>query len=227
MSEMQSIQTVSEMSEINFLQLGREPYEPIWEMQKELVLKRQQGLVPDTVIMVEHDPVYTLGKNADENHLLQSRRDDVPTFTVERGGDVTFHGPGQIVGYPILDLHDHQLSINWYMRSLEEVLIRTLAEFRIDSERREGLTGVWVEDRKIASLGVRLSRWVTMHGFALNVNTDLSYFDGIIPCGIFECGVTSMERILGGELVLEVVQKKIEQMFVNVFDLKVSERAGF
>jgi lipoyl(octanoyl) transferase len=215
------------MSEINFLQLGREPYEPIWEMQKELVLKRQQGLVPDTVIMVEHDPVYTLGKNADENHLLQSRRDDVPTFTVERGGDVTFHGPGQIVGYPILDLHDHQLSINWYMRSLEEVLIRTLAEFRIDSERREGLTGVWVEDRKIASLGVRVSRWVTMHGFALNVNTDLSYFDGIIPCGIFECGVTSMERILGGELVLEVVQKKIEQMFVNVFDLKVSERAGF
>ena len=227
MSEMQSIQTVSEMSEINFLQLGREPYEPIWEMQKELVLKRQQGLVPDTVIMVEHDPVYTLGKNADENHLLQSRRDDVPTFTVERGGDVTFHGPGQIVAYPILDLHDHQLSINWYMRSLEEVLIRTLAEFRIDSERREGLTGVWVEDRKIASLGVRVSRWVTMHGFALNVNTDLSYFDGIIPCGIFECGVTSMERILGGELVLEVVQKKIEQMFVNVFDLKVSERAGF
>ena len=227
MSEMQSIQTVSEMSEINFLQLGREPYEPIWEMQKELVLKRQQGLVPDTVIMVEHDPVYTLGKNADENHLLQSRRDDVPTFTVERGGDVTFHGPGQIVGYPILDLHDHQLSINWYMRSLEEVLIRTLAEFRIDSERREGLTGVWVEDRKIASLGVRVSRWVTMHGFALNVNTDLSYFDGIIPCGIFECGVTSMERILGEELVLEVVQEKIEQMFVNVFDLKVSERAGF
>jgi lipoyl(octanoyl) transferase len=177
--------------------------------------------------MVEHDPVYTLGKNADENHLLQSRRDDVPTFTVERGGDVTFHGPGQIVGYPILDLHDHQLSINWYMRSLEEVLIRTLAEFRIDSERREGLTGVWVEDRKIASLGVRLSRWVTMHGFALNVTTDLSYFDGIIPCGIFECGVTSMERILGEKLVLEVVQKKIEQMFVNVFDLKVSERAGF
>jgi lipoyl(octanoyl) transferase len=131
------------------------------------------------------------------------------------------------VGYPILDLHDHQLSINWYMRSLEEVLIRTLAEFCIESERREGLTGVWVEDRKIASLGVRVSRWVTMHGFALNVNTDLSYFDGIIPCGIFECGVTSMERILGEELVLEVVQEKIEQMFVNVFDLKVSERAGF
>jgi lipoyl(octanoyl) transferase len=171
--------------------------------------------------MVEHDPVYTLGKNADENHLLQSRRDDVPLFRIERGGDVTFHGPGQIVGYPILDLHNHQLSINWYMRSLEEVLIRTLAEFCIESERREGLTGVWVEDRKIASLGVRVSRWVTMHGFALNVNTDLSYFDGIIPCGIFECGVTSMERILGEELVLEVVQEKIEQMFVNVFDLKV------
>ena len=190
MSELQFPSSPTEKSEMRFLHLGRQAYEPIWEMQKELVAKRQQGLVPDTVILVEHDPVYTLGKNADENHLLQSRREDVPTFTVERGGDVTFHGPGQIVGYPILDLHDHRLSISWYMRSLEEMLIRALAEFGIEADRREGLTGVWVEDRKIASLGVRLSRWVTMHGFALNVNTDLSYFDCIIPCGIFECGVT-------------------------------------
>jgi len=218
MSELQLTSSPTEKSEMRFLHLGRQAYEPIWEMQKELVAKRQQGLVPDTVILVEHDPVYTLGKNADENHLLQSRREDVPTFTVERGGDVTFHGPGQIVGYPILDLHDHRLSISWYMRSLEEMLIRALAEFGIEADRREGLTGVWVEDRKIASLGVRLSRWVTMHGFALNVNTDLSYFDGIIPCGIFECGVTSMESILGKKLKLEVVCNKIKQTFINVFD---------
>lgn len=212
---------------MKFLRLGRQPYEIVWEMQKELVVKRQQGLVPDTLILVEHDPVYTLGKNADENHLLQSRREDVPVFHVERGGDVTFHGPGQIVGYPILDLHNHLLSISWYMRSLEEVLIRTLAEFCIEADRREGLTGVWIDDRKIASLGVRVSRWITMHGFALNVNTDLRYFDGIIPCGIFECGVTSMERILRKKLMLEEVENRIEREFINVFDSQLPDVEAF
>jgi len=206
---------------LEVLRLGRQPYEIVWEMQKELVVKRQQGLVPDTLILVEHDPVYTLGKNADENHLLQSRREDVPTFRIERGGDVTFHGPGQIVGYPILDLHNHRLSISWYMRSLEEVLIRTLGEFCIEADRRVGLTGVWIDDRKIASLGVRVSRWITMHGFALNVNTDLRYFDGIIPCGIFECGVTSMERILRKKLMLEEVENRIEREFIDVFGFQL------
>ncbi len=227
MSELQLTPSLIEKSEMKFLRLGRQPYEIVWEMQKELVVKRQQGLVPDTLILVEHDPVYTLGKNADENHLLQSRREDVPVFHVERGGDVTFHGPGQIVGYPILDLHNHLLSISWYMRSLEEVLIRTLAEFCIEADRREGLTGVWIDDRKIASLGVRVSRWITMHGFALNVNTDLRYFDGIIPCGIFECGVTSMERILRKKLMLEEVENRIEREFINVFDSQLPDVEAF
>ena len=220
MSELQLTSSPTEKSEMRFIHLGRQPYEPIWEMQKEMVAKRQQGLVPDTVILVEHDPVYTLGKNADENHLLQSRREDVPTFTVERGGDVTFHGPGQIVGYPILDLHDHRLSISWYMRALEEVLIRTTAHFGLTAVRREGVTGVWVDDQKIASLGVRMTRWVSMHGFALNVNTDLSYFDGIIPCGIFECGVTSIERLIGAKQSLNAVETVVENQFREIFSFE-------
>lgn len=189
----------------------------MWELQKTLVEKRKQGEIPDTLILVEHDPVYTLGKNGDEDHLLQSRQPNVPVYRIERGGDVTYHGPGQLVGYPILDLHDHRLSITWYMRALEEVLVKALANIGIVAGRRQGLTGVWVGDEKIASLGVRLSRWVSMHGFALNVNVDLSYFDGIIPCGIFDGGVTSVEKILGHPQKLFHVEEKTVKKFVDVF----------
>tara|TARA_B100000315_G_C14594741_1_gene598188 strand:+ start:4089 stop:4868 length:780 start_codon:yes stop_codon:yes gene_type:complete len=198
--------------------IGSQPYEPVWETQKDLVKKRHLGLIPDSLIMVEHEPVYTVGKNGNDNHLLQSRRPDVPIFQIERGGDVTYHGPGQIVGYPILDLHDHKMSISWYMRSLEEVIINSLSQFGIAAERRNGLTGVWVGDMKIAALGVRISRWVTMHGFALNVNTDLSYFDGIIPCGIFEYGVTSMEMMLGEKIALPQVEEVLIKEFMKTFN---------
>ncbi len=205
--------------------LGRRKYDEVWEKQKELVDQRRFEAVPDTLILVEHDPVYTLGKNSNEDHLLQSRDKHVPIYQIERGGDVTFHGPGQLVGYPILDLHHHRLSVSWYMRTLEEILIQTLGQFGIESQRREGLTGVWVREEKIAALGVRLSRWISMHGFALNVNTDLKFFDGIIPCGIFEYDVTSMSQILGKEVSLVEVEETLITVFRLLFSFQECEEA--
>ncbi len=207
------------------IRLGRKAYEKVWDRQKKLVDERRMGIVPDTLILVEHDPVYTLGKNSNENHLLKSRDVHIPVYQIERGGDVTFHGPGQLVGYPILDLHHHRLSVSWYMRTLEEMLIRTVGQFGIEARRREGLTGVWVGEEKIAALGVRLSRWVSMHGFALNVNTDLEFFDGIIPCGIFEYDVTSMSQILGKEVSMVEVEETLVTIFRLLFSFQECEAA--
>jgi len=205
------------MRKIDILNLGVKPYKEVWDLQKELVEKRRNGQINDTLILVEHEPVYTLGKNADENHILQHSPQDVKTYHVERGGDVTFHGPGQLVGYPILDLHNYKKSISWYMRSLEQLIIDTLAEYGITAERKVGLTGVWVGDEKIAALGVRVTRWVTMHGFALNVTPDLIYYSSIIPCGIFEYGVTSMARLLTDEVTVDSVKQVLIEKFMNQF----------
>ena len=205
--------------QIIVLDLGHRPYQEVWDLQKEMQAKRINIEIEDTLILVEHEPVYTLGKNADENHLLQNRDESVDVFQIERGGDITFHGPGQLVGYPILDLSNYKKSVSWYMRTLEQVTIDVLDEIGIEAKRSEGLTGVWVGDEKIAAQGVRISRWVTMHGFALNVNTDLSFYDGIIPCGIFDHGVTSIEQLLGEkqdmETVKQVVIKKFNQHFIQ------------
>ena len=199
--------------------IGRKSYKAVWDLQKEMQQQRINGNIEDTLILVEHDPVYTLGKNANEDHLLQSRDESVDVFNIERGGDITFHGPGQLVGYPILDLSNYKKSVSWYMRTLEQVLIDTLIEFKITAQQNDGLTGVWVGDEKIAALGVRISRWVTMHGFALNVNPDLSFYDGIIPCGIFDHGVTSMEKLLGetqnNDSVKNMVIEKFNKCFIK------------
>ena len=199
--------------------IGRKSYKSVWDLQKEMQQQRINGNIEDTLILVEHDPVYTLGKNANEDHLLQSRDESVDVFNIERGGDITFHGPGQLVVYPILDLSNYKKSVSWYMRTLEQVLIDTLIEFKITAQRNDGLTGVWVGDEKIAALGVRISRWVTMHGFALNVNPDLSFYDGIIPCGIFDYGVTSMEQLLGetqnNDNVKNMVIEKFNKYFIK------------
>jgi len=199
--------------------MGRKSYKAVWDLQIKMQRQRIRGEIEDTLILVEHDPVYTLGKNADKDHLLQSRDESVDVFNIERGGDITFHGPGQLVGYPILDLSNYKKSVSWYMRTLEQVLIDTLIEFKIIAQRNDGLTGVWVGDEKIAALGVRISRWVTMHGFALNVDPDLSFYDGIIPCGIFDHGVTSMEQLLGktqnNNNVKNVVIKKFNKYFIK------------
>ena len=205
------------MNIIDILDLGLSPFKEVWDLQKELVKKRQNGQIKDTLILAEHEPVYTLGKNANENHILQNSPRDVKTYQIERGGDVTFHGPGQLVGYPIMDLHNYNKSISCYMRSLEQLIIDTLAEFRVTAERKDGLTGVWVGDEKIAALGVRVTRWITMHGFALNVSPDLTYYSGIIPCGIFEYGVTSMAKQLTDEVAVDSVKQVLVEKFMNQF----------
>ena len=168
-------------SSMNILDLGRMSYNSAWDIQKEYHKKVVSGKEPDTLIIVEHEPVYTLGKNANDNHLLQSASEEIQVFRIERGGDITFHGPGQIVVYPILDLNRFVKSVSWYMRTLEKIIIDTLSDFKIKAELKDGLTGVWVGDEKIGAQGVRISRWVTMHGLALNVNTDLRYFDALYP----------------------------------------------
>ena len=201
---------------MNILDLGRMSYNSAWDIQKEYHKKVVSGKEPDTLIIVEHEPVYTLGKSANDNHLLQSASEEIQVFRIERGGDITFHGPGQIVVYPILDLNRFVKSVSWYMRTLEKIIIDTLSDFEIKAELKDGLTGVWVGDKKIGAQGVRISRWVTMHGLALNVNTDLRYFDGIIPCGIFDYGVTSMEKLMGRKQDINKVKNTIIKYFNNI-----------
>ena len=197
--------------------LGLCSYKEVWDLQKNIHADRIAGKDQDTLLLVEHTPVYTFGKNADENHLLQHYPENVPIFHIERGGDITFHGPGQLVGYPILDLNNYKKSISWYMRSLEHVIIDTLDIYGLKASRKDGLTGVWIGDEKIAALGVRISRWVTMHGFALNVNTNLDYYDGIIPCGILEYGVTSMEKLFNYKINMDDMKKNLISCFRNIF----------
>ena len=202
---------------VNTMNLGKKSYGEVWNLQKKMQIKRMAGEIDDLLILVEHDPVYTLGKNADVNHLLQSRDRTIEVFNVERGGDITFHGPGQLVGYPIIDLANYKKSVSWYMHSLEQLTIEVLSEFEITAKRVKGLTGVWVGDKKIAAQGVRLTRWVTMHGFSINVNTDLSYYNGIIPCGIFDRGVTSMEELLGSTQKMEKIRTLVIDKFNQIF----------
>ena len=207
----------SKQLEVQILDLGQKPYKDVWNLQKKMQLKRLNGDIGDVLILVEHDPVYTLGKNANPDHLLQSRDRSIDVFNVERGGDITFHGPGQLVGYPILDLSNYKKSVSWYMRSLEQLTIDVLYEFEISANRVEGLTGVWVGDEKIAAQGVRLTKWITMHGFSININTDLSFYDGIIPCGIFNHGVTSMKEILRRTQKMEKVKSLVIDKFNQIF----------
>ena len=209
----------TQLDQIIIQDLGQRPYQEVWAYQKEIQAKRIAGEIEDTFLMVEHEPVYTSGKNANENHLLQSRDQSVDVFNIERGGDITFHGPGQLVGYPILDLSNYKKSVSWYMRTLEQIIIDTVSEFGIEAKRIEGLTGVWVGDEKIAALGVRIRRWVTMHGFSINVNTDLTFYDGIIPCGIFDHGITSMEQLLCRPQNIEKVKKVVRSKFGYYFVL--------
>ena len=206
-------------TKIDIQDLGKLLYKKTWNYQKELLKKRSNNEINDTLILVEHEPVFTLGKNADENHILQNCPDNIKTYQIERGGDVTYHGPGQLVAYPILDLRNYKKSISWYMRSLEQVIIDTLFDYNITANRKNGLTGVWYNNEKIAALGVRVSRWITMHGFSLNVNPDLNHYKNIIPCGIFEHGVTSMSNILNENVDYEHVKKTIIKIFFNQFKI--------
>ena len=188
--------------ELWVVELGRKPYAEVLELQRALARARISGEVPqDVLLLVEHNPVITLGRKSkgDENLVVDRAaiaQRGVELFEVERGGDVTFHGPGQLVGYPIVDLKRHKQDLHWYLRQVEEVLIRALGNFGIPGERVDKYTGVWTSGRKIASIGVHSRDWVTWHGFALNVTTELSYFDLMVPCGIPQVIMTSVEREL-------------------------------
>jgi lipoyl(octanoyl) transferase len=207
--------------------IGRTRYAEAWQLQQRLWDIRRAGKIADTLLYTEHEHVYTIGKGGDSDHLLASgnelRETGVDFFQIDRGGDVTYHGPGQIVGYPILDLNNYFLDLHRYLRSLEETIILALRTFGIEGTREEGFTGVWVRGDKIAAIGVKVSRWVTMHGFALNVNTDLSKFARIIPCGIFHKGVTSMQAILGRSVDLQQVQHELTAAFASVFECGTQE----
>jgi lipoyl(octanoyl) transferase len=180
------------MPSVSVVQLGLLPYLDALALQRATAAARLAGTIPDVLLLCEHPPVITFGRSAKAEHLLTSRGVDV--HEVERGGDVTFHGPGQLVGYPILDLTNYKKDLHWYLRQLERVLIAALAHVDIAAEQRQGLTGVWTGGRKIASIGVHARSWVTWHGFALNVTTDLSYFDLMVPCGIPDVEMTSVAR---------------------------------
>jgi len=206
-------------TKIDIQDLGKLLYKKTWNYQKELLKKRSNNEINDTLILVEHEPVFTLGKNADENHILQNCPENIKTYHIERGGDVTYHGPGQLVGYPILDLRNYKKSISWYMRSLEQVIIDTLFDYNITANRKKGLTGVWCNNEKIAALGVRVSRWITMHGFSLNIDPNLNHYKNIIPCGIFEHGVTSMSGVLNKTVDYEHVKKTIIKKFLYQFSI--------
>jgi lipoyl(octanoyl) transferase len=194
-------------------------------MQESLVAERQAGAVFDHLLLLEHDPVFTLGRNARHENVLfpaealRARGFDV--FETGRGGDVTYHGPGQVVGYPILDLSPDRRDVHRYVRDLEEVLVRTSADYGIEAGRIPGLTGAWVGRDKIGAIGVRIARWVTSHGFAFNVSTDLSAFELIVPCGIRGRGVTSLERLLGRTVPLDEVMGRLTGHFAAVFSREV------
>ena len=243
--------------QVLFKDLGKMDYKTAWDLQEQLLqenvvvksrlremdmakakgeeLTHTAGLASlntkHHLLFVEHPPVYTLGKSGDIKNVLISEEErlekGIEYFPTNRGGDITFHGPQQIVGYPILDLEKFETDIGKYLRNLEEVIIRTMAEYGLKGERSAGETGVWLDpelkgkERKICAMGVRCSRWITMHGFAFNVNTDLSYFNYIIPCGIENKQVTSLEKELGYKVDFEEVKEKVKKNFEQVFHVQL------
>ena len=201
------------------------PYTEALALQRSLVEERRAGRIGDTLLLLEHPHVLTLGVRGDggRSHILATDEAlasrGIEVHETGRGGDITYHGPGQIVGYPIVDLNPDRRDVHRYVRDLETVLIRTAADYSVEAERVEGLTGVWVGDEKLAAIGVRIARWITSHGFALNVSTDLDHFNLIVPCGIADRGVTSLTRLLGRQIDMAEVEFRIIEHFVNVFNL--------
>ena len=231
------------MEKVVVCRLGNRPYVPLWELQRELQSrlaweKRSEHgrSIPHVLLLVEHPPIYTLGKSGNRANLLvhedELAEQGATVVHIDRGGDITYHGPGQLVGYPILDLDRFYTDIHRYLRELEEVIIRTCASYEILAGRVEGRTGVWLEDdeqgpeRKIAAMGVRCSRWVTMHGFSFNLNTDLERYDAIVPCGISDRSVTSLAAELGQTIDEIAVQDTLIVHFQDVFDVEIEVRAG-
>jgi len=230
------------MQIVDLYDLGHASYRPVWDLQtaiqqrlvdEKLQRRKEQTLYKpgeesnDVLLFVEHPHVYTLGKSGDKTHLLKGMAElaeiDAEFIEIDRGGDITYHGPGQIVGYPIFDLGRHFTDIHKYLRYLEEVIIRTCSDYDIKAGRIKGLTGVWVGEQKICAMGIRCSRWVTMHGFAFNINADLSYFNHIVPCGITDKDVTSLQALLGHEVDESNVKEHLVHHFEEVFDITIKK----
>ena len=215
------------MPQLLLADLGTVRYAQALELQRAVARARISGAIAeDVLLLVEHPPVVTMGRSAKQHHLLASPEllasRGVELFEVERGGDVTFHGPGQLVGYPVIDLKRHKRDLHWYLRQVEEALIRALAPLGITGERSAGQTGVWTQGRKLASIGVHARDWVTWHGFALNVTTELSYFDLMVPCGITEVEMTSIEREVGPRAGLDILaRREVIAGFESTFGLSV------
>lgn len=231
---------MSTTKNVNLYDLGQVSYEPAWDLQEAIqqrIIDEKRAVqrgdadaasrMDDVLLFVEHPHVYTLGKSGEEEHMLRSLAElqelDAEFVKTNRGGDITYHGPGQIVGYPILDLDRHFTDVHKYLRFLEEVIIRVCDDYGFEAGRIDGLTGVWVGDEKICAMGIRCSRWVTMHGFALNVNTDLRYFNNIVPCGINDKAVTSLKKLCGKQTDPVEVKKSIIRHFQDVFEVSISD----
>jgi lipoyl(octanoyl) transferase len=207
---------------LNYCDLNIIDYQEAWELQKEILEMRVDEKISDVFFLLEHPHTYTLGKVADKRNLIGSQdylvQNKISVFDIDRGGDITYHGPGQIVGYPIIDLKKWKQDTHKYLRSLEEVIIETCADYGLNGIRDPKYTGVWIGDKKIAAIGIKVSRWVTMHGFAFNVNTDLDFFSGIIPCGIKDKGVTSLKNELSRPIDISEVKEKLVNNFKIIFE---------
>jgi lipoate-protein ligase B len=201
------------------IDFGRMEYGQALQLQRQLAAKRAKGEIPDTLVLVEHEHVITLGRKTTPANF---RSQDIPVFEVERGGDATYHGPGQLVGYPIILLSDHD--VRRHVRSMEEAIIRTAKSYGVDGQRVEGHPGIWVNGRKLASIGVAVTDWVTYHGFALNVNTDLSYFELIRPCGLDPSTMTSLQRVTGKAIPFEEVKGRFAREYSEVTGLSLTHQ---
>ena len=210
------------MRQLSYCNLDFINYKEAWDLQKEVLELRLNSKVSDVLFLLEHPHTYTLGKIADKKNLVASKeyldKNNVSVYEIDRGGDITYHGPGQIVGYPIINLNEWQNDTHKYLRALEEVIIQTCSHYGLNAVRVPKYTGVWIEDRKIAAIGIKISRWISMHGFAFNVNTDLSLFSGIIPCGISGKDVTSLQRELKREIKIDEVKSLLVKNFKEIFN---------
>ena len=222
------------MNTVWLVNLGTVPYVDALALQHRIVEARERGALNDTLLLLEHPPVFTLGRNAKDANILVSReylqQQSIDVFRVERGGDVTYHGPGQLVGYPILDLHNFRMDVGWFVRSMEEMLIRAIGDFGIRGKRIEKLVGVWIDqpsriqpEAKIVQIGARIEQWITYHGFALNVDPNMAHFDLIVPCGISDKAVTSMVRVLNRSVDPRAVRERVAARFGEMFGAEMIE----
>lgn len=212
----QSTYRVFDYSDLGFID-----YKEAWDLQKNIFERRTKSEINDTFFMLEHPHTYTLGKVAEKENLIsndaQLKELGISVYEIDRGGDITYHGPGQIVGYPIIKLSDWKEDTHEYLRGLEEIIMNVCSDYGLTTQRNPKYTGVWIDNRKIAAIGIKVSRWVTMHGFAFNINTDLNYFGGIIPCGIRDKEVTSLKNELGREVDINEVKENLTHKFLQFF----------